>query len=96
MTFTVVAWDPSDSYLYIGMKALTGNASVAMAHETIDVTNTIDRYYDVTNLYENGTGGERGSYTFTITAKGGPVALTNIKGTGSAANQITNDVDTNG
>ena len=100
VTFTVVSWDPSEAgrgHLYIGMKALTGSGSVQVGTRTIDLSNTIDRYYDVTDLYSTGGGQSRGSYTFTITAKGGPVALTNIKVTGSADNQITDgNVDTNG
>ena len=85
VTFSLKNWDNNTGKIYLGMKTLTGAGSVSIKSKSIQLNNTIDQYYDISDGYAL----ENGVYTFTIRVTNGPVSLTNIKVTGDADFAIT-------
>ena len=53
VSFSLKYWEPEGLKLYMGMKAPFGNAKVHVGHDTYELKNAPDCYYDVTNNYES-------------------------------------------
>ena len=53
VSFSLKYWEPEGLKLYMGMKAPFGTAKVNVGHETYELKNAPDCYYDVTNNYES-------------------------------------------
>ena len=53
VSFSLKYWEPDGLKLYMGMKAPFGNAKVHVGHDTYELKNAPDCYYDVTNNYES-------------------------------------------
>ena len=51
VTFSLKYWQPQGLYLYMGMKAPFGNASINVGGKAYELCNAADCYYDVTNDY---------------------------------------------
>lgn len=89
VTFSLKYWQPEGLKLYMGMKAPFGHASVNVGHETIELNNAPDCYYDVTKNYaslEEKTDENGNTYyvvTYTFEAAESIVSLTNIKVVGN-------------
>ena len=53
VSFSLKYWEPEGLKLYMGMKAPFGTAKVHVGHDTYELNNAPDCYYDVTNNYES-------------------------------------------
>ena len=94
VSFSLGNWDPQTGHLYLGIKALQGNGSVSINGNTIDVTNTVDQYVDITKYVNRDYVGGKYVYSVSLEVRsGGPVSLTNIKVTGSNAFEILEKPD---
>lgn len=87
--FSLKDWDPNTNKLFLGIKAPTGSAKVNINGNEIELKNSVDCYYDITNMY-NTASDDKSVTTFTITASQGLVSLTNIKVTGHPNFTIVN------
>ena len=94
VAFSLGNWDRNTGHLYLGIKALQGNGSVSINGNTIDVTNTVDQYVDITKYVNRDYVGGKYVYSVSLEVRsGGPVSLTNIKVTGSNAFEILEKPD---
>ena len=53
VSFSLKYWEPEGLKLYMGMKAPFGTAKVHVGHDTYELKNAPDCYYDVTDNYES-------------------------------------------
>ena len=85
----------------MGMKAPFGTAKVHVGHDTYELKNAPDCYYDVTDNYESlvtetdEDGNEYYVVTYTFEAAESIVSLTNIKVVGQHEFSIVEDTDIN-
>lgn len=87
ISFSLVNYDISKNKIYLGIKAPMGNGSVQIGSNKLDIKNTPDCYYNIsdgTYVSITGTGNNKVA-TYTITNTGDNIiSLTNIKVTGNA------------
>lgn len=101
VSFSLKSWKPEGLKLYMGMKAPFGNAKVHVGHDTYELKNAPDCYYDVTDNYESlvtETDEDGNKYyvvTYTFEAAESIVSLTNIKVVGQYEFTIVEDFDEN-
>ena len=101
VSFSLKFWEPEGLKLYMGMKAPFGNAKVHVGHDTYELKNAPDCYYDVTDNYESlvietdEDGYEYYVVTYTFEAAESIVSLTNIKVVGQYEFTIVEDFDEN-
>ena len=99
VSFSLKSWEPEGLKLYMGMKAPFGNAKVHVGHDTYELKNAPDCYYDVTDNYESlvtetdEDGYEYYVVTYTFEAAESIVSLTNIKVVGQYEFTIVEDFD---
>lgn len=97
VTFSLADWDTKVHKIYLGIKAPKGEGTVTIGSQTIEINNTCDCYYDISDpkyaQIENGVA------TFKITAHDAVISVTNIKVTGDPEFTIVNsgsDVEVGG
>ena len=101
VSFSLKFWEPEGLKLYMGMKAPFGTAKVHVGHDTYELKNAPDCYYDVTDNYESlvtetdEDGNEYYVVTYTFEAAESIVSLTNIKVVGQYEFSIVEDTNIN-
>ena len=101
VSFSLKYWKPEGLKLYMGMKAPFGTAKVHVGHDTYELKNAPDCYYDVTDNYESlvtetdEDGYEYYVVTYTFEAAESIVSLTNIKVVGQHEFSIVEDTNIN-
>ena len=101
VSFSLKYWEPEGLKLYMGMKAPFGTAKVHVGHDTYELKNAPDCYYDVTDNYESlvtetdEDGYEYYVVTYTFEAAESIVSLTNIKVVGQHEFSIVEDTNIN-
>lgn len=90
ISFKLINWDSTLYKLYLGMKAPAGKASVKVDNTVINLNNSTDCYYDISN-YITVSKEERIANVATVTISGneGLASLTNLKVTGKEAFELT-------
>ena len=96
ISFSLANWDSNAGKVYLGIKAPTGSGQVRIGNNTLNIGNTVDSYYDISQM---GTiqeiDGEQ-IVTFRITAGADAlISVTNIKVTGMADFVIVAQDDVN-
>lgn len=94
VTFSLTNWDRNSNKIYLGIKAPMGAGSVSINGHPVEISNTCDCYYDISDYVSlSGT-----TATFKIVASGNVISVTNIKVTGDAEFTIVggNDVEVGG
>ena len=85
ISFSLGNWDPDNGHVYLGIKAPQGSGQVKIGNNTLDIQNTVDCYYDISDS-SYGTVTEIDGVrvvTYTITAaEDSLISVTNIKVTG--------------
>lgn len=86
ISFKLIGWESTKYKLYLGMKAPAGEASVKVGNQTINLKNSTECYYDISNYITFSTE-ERMANEATVTISGneGLASLTNLKVTGTEA-----------
>ena len=83
VTFSLANWNPNQHKIYLGIKAPMTGGTVTIGNKTIEIHNTCDCYYDISDPEYASI--KDGVATFKITAgKGSLISVTNIKVTGDA------------
>ena len=98
ITFSLTDWDPDSGKIYLGLKAPAGagTGTVQIGNTTLNITNTVDCYYDISRLGSVSTSEPDGKEIITFDIKAGEgslISVTNIKVTGSGSFVIIPDVD---
>lgn len=91
VTFSLTNWDRNSNKIYLGIKAPMGAGSVSINGHPVEISNTCDCYYDISDYVSlSGT-----TATFKIEASNAVISVTNIKVTGDAEFTIVggDDVD---
>lgn len=91
VTFSLTNWDRNSNKIYLGIKAPMGAGSVSINGHAVEISNTCDCYYDISDYVSlSGT-----TATFKIEASNAVISVTNIKVTGDAEFTIVggDDVD---
>ena len=96
VTFSLANWDADSNKIYLGIKAPVKTQTITIGSRPIEITNSADCYYDITNYGEIKIVDGVSVVTFTITAGDELISLTNIKVTGNPDFAIVppDDVDT--
>lgn len=87
ISFSLVNYDLNSNKIYLGIKAPMGSGSVQIGTNKLDIKNTPDCYYNISDgTYVSITGTDNNKVaTYTITNTGDNIiSLTNIKVTGNA------------
>lgn len=94
VTFSLKNWDANTNKIYLGVKAPLGSGSVSINGNALNLSNTADCYYDISNYAQITTDGDGvKTATFKIEATSSLVSVTNIKVTGNAEFTIVNQDD---
>lgn len=94
VTFSLADWDPDSNKIYLGIKAPTGNGKVSINGHTLNINNTTDCYYEISDYADIITGSDGvKTATFKIEATSGLISVTNIKVSGNTEFTIVNGED---
>lgn len=85
ISFKLINWDSQRYQLYLGMKAPAGEASVKVGNQTINLKNSTECYYDISEYIYVATEDGVSLATVTISGNEGLASLTNLKVTGTEA-----------
>lgn len=95
ITFSLKNWDANTNKIYLGIKAPTGQGSVSINGNTLNINNATDCYYDISKYASiTETDGVK-TATFKVEATSSLISVTNIKVTGNAKFTIVNQTDKN-
>lgn len=84
ITFSLKNWDANTNKIYLGIKAPTGQGSVSINGNTLNINNATDCYYDISKYASiTETDGVK-TATFEVKATSSLISVTNIKVTGNA------------
>ena len=89
VTFSLANWDRNSYDIYLGIKAPMGSGSVTINGNELQISNTCDCYYDISDYVKM----EGNAGTFEIKAITGVISVTNIKVTGDAEFTIVDNTD---
>lgn len=97
VTFSLANWDANTNKIYLGIKAPTGNGSVSINGNSLNIYNAVDCYYDISSYAQITIDEDVHTATFKVESTSGLISVTNIKVTGNAEFTIvgseTIDVD---
>ena len=82
VTFSLANWDPDENNIYLGIKAPVGNGTVKINGHSLNIQNSTDCYYDISDFYDTQMVDGKQVTTFKIEATSGLISVTNIKVTG--------------
>ena len=92
VTFSLANWNPNQHKIYLGIKAPMAGGTVTIGNKTIEIHNTCDCYYDISDPEYASI--KDGVATFKITAgEDSLISVTNIKVTGDAEFTIVDNTD---
>lgn len=96
VTFSLKNWDANTNKIYLGIKAPFGNGRVTINGNTLNINNSVDCYYNISE-YGTITTDEDGVQiaTFKLTSTSNLISVTNIKVTGNVEFTIVDSKDTN-
>lgn len=81
VTFSLKNWDRNSNKIYLGIKAPMGVGSVSINGNQVEISNTCDCYYDISDYLRLSS---ETTATFEIEASEAVISVTNIKVTGDA------------
>ena len=81
VTFSLKNWDRNSNKIYLGIKAPMGVGSVSINENQVEISNTCDCYYDISDYLRLSS---ETTATFEIEASEAVISVTNIKVTGDA------------
>lgn len=84
ITFSLANWDPDENNIYLGIKAPAGTGSVQIGTHTLNIQNSTDCYYEISDYGDITEVNGVPVVTFKITAgQDCLISVTNIKVTGA-------------
>lgn len=90
VTFSLTNWDRNSNKIYLGIKAPMGAGSVSINGNQVEISNTCDCYYDISDYLRLSS---ETTATFEIEASDAVISVTNIKVTGDAEFTIVDQPD---
>lgn len=82
VTFSLANWNADSNKIYLGIKAPVAAQTITIGSRPIEITNSADCYYDISEYGDIKDVNGVKIVTFNITAGSGLISLTNIKVTG--------------